>query len=147
MREKHDRRGRSGDAGFTLMELLVVLVIVGILAAMAAPAYLTQRAKAHDASTKADLDRLAKEISTYYVGGTGLLALDFSTLPGSVVLTDGQGFNSVLNLTNGTAAPSSGAYAHLDSPAEWCVSLTDAAGWVRDFSLSAANGLVEGTCA
>lgn len=133
------------DEGFSLIELLVVMIIVGTLAAIAVPVFLTQRAKAHDASTKADVSDLGKEVATYYVdGGTGLV-LDLVVNPGKATLTDGS-YTAVVNLTKGTAAPASGASSALDDPTAWCVSLTDPKGAVKNFRYSAPNGLEVGTC-
>jgi type IV pilus assembly protein PilA len=58
-----------------------------VLAAIAIPSFLTQRAKAHDSATKADVSNLGREIATYVVGGGGPLVLDYS-VPGEVHLTE-----------------------------------------------------------
>lgn len=45
------RRLRSDD-GFSLIELLVVILVIGILCGIAIPLFITQKAKAEDASAK-----------------------------------------------------------------------------------------------
>jgi hypothetical protein len=79
------------------------------------------------------------------VDGTGTLSLDFSATPGRVVVSDGS-YSTSVNLTNGTAAPSSGTSSNLGNPDGWCVALTDPAGSVRTFRYTAVEGLAHGTC-
>lgn len=134
----------TADEGFTLIELLVVMIIIGVLAAIAIPVFLQQRAKAHDSSTKADVSALGIEVAGYFVDGNGAVSLDFST-PGWVTVTDGV-LSSQVRLTNGTAVPTSGAYANLSSELSWCVSLTDPDGQVKNFKYTALSGLETGTC-
>lgn len=139
------RRTKRSEAGFTLIELLVVMIIIGVLASIAVPLFLTQRGKAHDASTKADVSNLGKEVATYFVDGPGAVSIDFTTQPGFAIVTDGTS-SSTVKLTNGTAVPTSGAFANLNNEATWCVSLTDPKGQYKDYMYSAADGLERGTC-
>lgn len=137
-------RRQRGAEGFSLIELLVVMAILATLAAIAIPLFLHQRNRAHDASTKADVSNLAKELATYYVDPRGVISLDFSEI-GVVALTDGTR-SSTVNLTNGTAIPTSGASRDLQDPMAWCVALTDPAGAIKTFRYSAQDGLEAGTC-
>ena len=132
------------DPGFSLVEMLLIMIVLGILAAIAIPLFLTQRGKAHDAATQADVSALGKEMAAYFIDGTGPLTLDFTAQPGSVVLSDGSWVSTSL-LGQDTSAPTTGESANLDDPKAWCVALTNPAGRVEDFRFSAGAGLTAGT--
>ncbi len=140
---------QENEGGFTLIELLVVMIIIGILAAIAIPAFLNQRAKARDSSTKADVSTVGKEIATYYVDGAGPVVVAYTAgTPGKIVLSDAGGYASGdLLLSKGTAQPAAGATSNLTSSTTWCVSLTNPDGTDKSYKYSANGGLQKGTCA
>ncbi len=116
---------------------LALLVVIGLLAAIAIPVFLNQRQKAADASAKADVATLGKEVATWYVDHEG----------GPPAVTVSGGEYSVDHVVVGEVSANVELRGITATGAtDWCVWVTNPQGDLKDFEYSANWGLRPGRC-
>ncbi|MFI7585931.1 type II secretion system protein [Spongisporangium articulatum] len=143
MAENRETRER----GFSLIELLVVMIIIAVLAAIAVPVFLNQRQKARDTATIADIGRLGKAMTGYWVDGTTTAPTIAVTNSHYFVGGDDAGTaTSGVSLLDYTNAAATSVTVTGASATAWCIQMKNTTGSSTTYKYSAQAGLEKGSC-
>ncbi len=129
------RKAMSGGVVAAIIIGAFVLFF-GVLAAIAVPVYTEQKAKAADASAKADVVTLGRWIATWYA--------DTTEVP-EVLERDGAYYVGGTKVANAYTGVEFGGFDST-GPDDWCVWVTNPDGNFQDYEYSSRSGMERGTC-
>ena len=122
------------------------MIIIGILAAIAIPVFLSQRAKAQDSATKADVSVVGKELATHYVDSTAVPTVAIAgAAPNRTYVINGTTLGRVSDGVDSITLAAS------PTATTWCVQAANSDGTtvgtvVGTYKYSATGGLQQGVC-
>ncbi len=142
---RKDLRNSRADEGFTLIELLVVIIIIGILAAIAIPVFLSQKAKAYEASEKSDLRAVAERMEIFYTDNYTYVGVPFGSGTGVGQTVTGSlqsvGSGEAVTLSKGNTITLSALGAN-----GYCLSAVNASAGQAWYYDSTGGGVTKSSC-
>ncbi len=139
--ERPKKKGLGTGAIVAIVVGAFLLVTIVVLAAIAVPVFEAQRAKAYDASARADVSTLGREIAIYYVDHDGP-APKIVVANGEYAFQDGTPVSRTSPVSANVKIGGQAGSSSID----WCVWVTSPDGDLKDFEYSAVGGLVPGRC-